>query len=143
MSRLTIVVTTLMVMACTVGCNHRVRTLPAVAPTEVTYYVDYDGGSDDQGGTSPAAAFRHAPGDPAATGRAAVALDHFGRAMELDPGFEDARFARAIALLEVGERDEAVFALDMYLREFPDGAWSESARAELEGLAREAGEIAP
>ena len=72
-----------------------------------------------------------------------VALDHFERAVELDPGFEDARFARAIALLEAGERNEAVFALDQYLREFPDGTWSESARAELEGLAREAGEAGP
>jgi tetratricopeptide (TPR) repeat protein len=76
-------------------------------------------------------------------GRLRAALDHFERAVELDPALEDARFARAIALLELGEREEAVFALDMYLREFPDGAWADSARAELEDLARGSGGAAP
>ena len=65
-------------------------------------------------------------------GRTAAALDRFERAVELDPQLEDARFARAITLLKLGERDEAVFELDLYLREFPDGTWAESARKELE-----------
>jgi tetratricopeptide (TPR) repeat protein len=77
-------------------------------------------------------------------GRVPVALEHFERAVELDPRLEDARFARAVALLELGRRDEAVLALDMYLREFPDGAWAASARAELTRIAHEAaGESGP
>jgi tetratricopeptide (TPR) repeat protein len=76
-------------------------------------------------------------------GRLPAALDHFERAVELDPLLEDARFALAVALLKLGERGEAIFALDLYLREFPDGAWAESARAELEKLAREAGGETP
>jgi tetratricopeptide (TPR) repeat protein len=76
-------------------------------------------------------------------GRVGTALDHFERAVELDPALEDARFARGIALLELGEREEAVFALDAYLREFPDGAWADSAREQLEGLARASGGTAP
>ena len=34
------------------------------------YYVDYDGGADANAGTSPETAFKHAPGDAQATGRA-------------------------------------------------------------------------
>jgi len=77
------------------------------------------------------------------TDRLHTALEHFEKAVQLDPSLEDARFARAVALLEVGEREEAIFALDLYLREFPDGAWAESARSELERLAREAGGATP
>ncbi|MFH1689024.1 MAG: tetratricopeptide repeat protein [Candidatus Eisenbacteria bacterium] len=76
-------------------------------------------------------------------GRVPAALDHFERAVELDSQLEDARFARAVALLKLGERDEAIFALDLYLREFPDGTWAESARMELEKLARAAGGTTP
>jgi tetratricopeptide (TPR) repeat protein len=76
-------------------------------------------------------------------GRVAEALEHFDRAVELDPTLEDARFARAVALLELGEREEGVFALDLYLREFPDGTWVDAARAELEKMARAATETAP
>ena len=36
------------------------------------YYVDFAGGSDSADGRSPAAAWKHAPGDPAATGNAAA-----------------------------------------------------------------------
>ncbi len=76
-------------------------------------------------------------------GRVSQALQHFNRAVELDPKLEDARFARAVALLELGEREEGIFALDLYLREFPDGAWADSARAELEKLARAVKETTP
>ena len=76
-------------------------------------------------------------------GRVSDALEHFDRAVELDPTLEDARFARAVALLELGDREGGIFALDLYLREFPDGAWVESARAELERLARAAKETTP
>ncbi len=76
-------------------------------------------------------------------GRVSDALTHFDRAVELDPTLEDARFARAVALLELGEREEGIFALDLYLREFPDGTWVDSARAELEKMARAATETAP
>jgi tetratricopeptide (TPR) repeat protein len=72
-------------------------------------------------------------------GRPVNALVHFTRAEELDPALEDARFARAVALLATGDRATAVVALDAYLREFPDGAWSAEARAELERLAAQAG----
>ena len=75
--------------------------------------------------------------------RVPEALEHFENAVRLDPSLEDARFARAVALLGIGEQEEAVFALDHYLREFPDGAWAENARAELERLAREAGGATP
>jgi len=34
----------------------------------MTYYVDYDSGSDRNAGTSPGTAWRHVPGDPSATG---------------------------------------------------------------------------
>ncbi len=37
------------------------------------YFVDYAGGSDDAAGTAPNAAWRHAPGDPDASGKAAAA----------------------------------------------------------------------
>lgn len=43
--------------------------LPASA---ANYYVDYASGSDANAGTSNTAAWKHAPGDPAATGSAAV-----------------------------------------------------------------------
>jgi len=76
-------------------------------------------------------------------GRVSDALDHFDRAVELDSTLEDARFARAVALLELGEREQGIFALDLYLREFPDGAWAESARAELEQMARTRKETTP
>ena len=76
-------------------------------------------------------------------GRVSDALEHFDRAVELDPRLEDARFARAVALLELGEREEGIFALDLYLREFPDGTWVDSARAELEKLARAMKETTP
>ena len=75
--------------------------------------------------------------------RVPEALEHFENAVRLDPSLEDARFARAVALLGIGEREAAVFALDRYLREFPDGTWAENARAELERLAREAGGATP
>ncbi len=48
----------------------------AVAAT--TYYVDFDGGSDDAPGTSANQPFKRAPGDPAAAGQAA--------ATKLEPG---------------------------------------------------------
>ena len=35
-----------------------------------TFYVDFDGGSDDNGGLSPQAALKHCPGDPAAAAKA-------------------------------------------------------------------------
>ncbi|NLX60257.1 MAG: right-handed parallel beta-helix repeat-containing protein [Phycisphaerae bacterium] len=40
------------------------------AAQAAVYYVDYDGGSDDNAGTSPEAAFKHAPGAPEAKGPA-------------------------------------------------------------------------
>jgi hypothetical protein len=43
-----------------------------------TYYVDFDGGADANAGTSAEAAFKHAPGDPEATGAA--------KAVKLAPG---------------------------------------------------------
>ena len=70
-------------------------------------------------------------------GRTINALVHFDRAVELDPSLEDARFARAVALLEIGRRDSAIVALDSYLREFPDGVWAAEARSELTRLANE------
>jgi tetratricopeptide (TPR) repeat protein len=76
-------------------------------------------------------------------GRVSDALEHFDRAVELDPTLEDARFARAVALLELGDREGGIFALDLYLREFPDGAWADQARAELERMARAAKETTP
>lgn len=76
-------------------------------------------------------------------GRAAAALSHFERSLDLDPGLEDALFARAVTLLKLGRRDEGVFALDSYVREFPEGTWVDGARAELEELARAAGETTP
>ncbi len=76
-------------------------------------------------------------------GRVSDALTHFDRAVELDPTLEDARFARAVALLELGDREGGIFALDLYLREFPDGAWADQARGELERMARAAKETAP
>ncbi len=48
------------------------------AAQAAVYYVDYDGGSDDNAGTSPQAAFKHAPGAPQAQGAA--------KAVNLMPG---------------------------------------------------------
>jgi hypothetical protein len=39
-----------------------------------TFYVDFDGGSDDHDGISPQAPFKHSPGDPAAGGNAQAAV---------------------------------------------------------------------
>ncbi len=43
-------------------------------PHAADYYVDFDTGSDSGAGTSAGAAWKHAPGDPNATGNAARAL---------------------------------------------------------------------
>jgi hypothetical protein len=43
-----------------------------VPPTAPGYYVDYVVGSDSNVGTNPATAWRHCPGDPSATGKAAT-----------------------------------------------------------------------
>ena len=68
-------------------------------------------------------------------GRVPESLTHFERAVELDPTLEDARFARAVALLELSRREDAIVALDSYVRDFPDGTWVDQARAELARLA--------
>lgn len=71
-------------------------------------------------------------------GRFDDALSRFDQAIEMEPGLEEARFARAVTLLKLGERDDGIYALDQYLRLFPDGVWAASARAELAKLAGEA-----
>jgi len=43
--------------------------IPAFA---ASYHVDFEAGDDTKDGLAPAAAFKHAPGDPAATGQAAA-----------------------------------------------------------------------
>ena len=53
-----------------------------------SYYVDYDHGDDAAAGTAPATPWRHAPGDPAATGRAA--------SLRLGPG-DTVRFRGGVA----------------------------------------------
>lgn len=42
--------------------------VPACAQTPATYYVDFDNGRDTNDGRSPASPWKHAPGDPQATG---------------------------------------------------------------------------
>jgi tetratricopeptide (TPR) repeat protein len=70
-------------------------------------------------------------------GRTAEAVQEFGRVLALDPRHGDAHFARAAALLKLGRHEEAVIALDAYVRAFPDGKWVDRARLELERLASE------
>jgi tetratricopeptide (TPR) repeat protein len=70
-------------------------------------------------------------------GRFDDALSSFDQAIDMEPGLEEARFARAVTLLKLGERDDGIHALDQYLRLFPDGVWADSARAELTRLAAE------
>ena len=53
----------------TVGCCLLVA---ASGVQAAVYYVDFDGGSDYQPGTSPATAFKHSPGDGQAAGTAAA-----------------------------------------------------------------------
>lgn len=43
------------------------------AANSATFYVDYENGNDAASGTAPTAAWRHAPGDPAAVGRSGSA----------------------------------------------------------------------
>ncbi len=50
----------------------------ATLAAAATYHVDFEGGNDEADGLSPATAFRRAPGDPVAKGRAA--------ALALQPG---------------------------------------------------------
>jgi len=50
----------------------------AVLACATTYYIDYEGGSDDANGTSPQTAWKHSPGDKNATGNP--------KAVELKPG---------------------------------------------------------
>jgi len=69
MKRLAVIGAALLAMVYAAGCGLRAPT--SADRLAVTYYVDFDGGSDARAGTSAAAAFRRAPGDPAATGRAA------------------------------------------------------------------------
>ena len=64
-------------------------------------------------------------------GNAVAALASFDETLALDPGHEAARFSKALALLELDRDDEAIFQLDLYLREFPGGEWSRSARETL------------
>lgn len=45
---------------------------PAPAPTYRSFFIDYASGDDNAAGTSKAAAWKHAPGDPNATGAAAA-----------------------------------------------------------------------
>lgn len=45
--------------------------LPAPANAQATYYVDFANGDDTASGTQPSAAWKRAPGDPEASGRAA------------------------------------------------------------------------
>lgn len=68
-------------------------------------------------------------------GRVADAIERFNAAVVLDPGLEDAVFARAVALLELGETKSGIVALDGYVRRFPSGAWADVARARLIELA--------
>jgi len=67
-------------------------------------------------------------------GEAGAALALFEDVVAIDSGHEDARFSRSLALLELGRVDEAVFHLDAYLREFPNGEWAGSARTRLSAL---------
>ncbi|MDP3899712.1 MAG: LamG-like jellyroll fold domain-containing protein [bacterium] len=46
-------------------------TTPPPSGSGTTYYIDFDSGSDSNNGTSQATAWKHAPGDPSATGNAA------------------------------------------------------------------------
>lgn len=64
-------------------------------------------------------------------GRVADAIESFDTAIMLDPEFEDAVFARAVALLESGEIENGIVALDGYVRRFPNGLWADVARARL------------
>lgn len=47
--------------------------LGVCASSAATYYVDFAGGNNMEDGLSPQTAWKHAPGDPAATGKPAVA----------------------------------------------------------------------
>lgn len=63
-------------------------------------------------------------------------LEAFQDVLTVEPDHEDALFARAIACLSLGRTEDAVVALDSYLRRFPHGVWADQARAELSGIAR-------
>ncbi|MBN2583761.1 MAG: hypothetical protein JXL80_11905, partial [Planctomycetes bacterium] len=48
--------------------------VPIRSASAATYYVDFDGGSDSNAGTSASVPFKHCPGDSAASGTAASTL---------------------------------------------------------------------
>ena len=68
-------------------------------------------------------------------GDAGAALALFEDVVAIDSGHEDARFSKSLTLLELGRIEEAVFHLDAYLREFPNGEWASAARTRLSALA--------
>jgi len=67
--------------------------------------------------------------------RPGAAVTRFREAASLDPGMETAAYALGLALLSAGRRDEAIVALDAYLRRFPDGRWAGEARRRLTTMA--------
>ncbi|MEX0745141.1 MAG: carbohydrate-binding protein [Phycisphaeraceae bacterium] len=70
-----------------------------------TWYVDYEGGSDTAAGTAPDAAFKHAPGDPAARGSAARATLSAGDTVRFKGGVT---YRGAIEVKWSGRADEPI-----------------------------------
>src|SRR5438132_5868499 len=60
-----------------------------------------------------------------------AALQDLERAVELNPGFDDARFHLADLLLATGSYSEAIFHLDILHRRLPENLWVRLARARL------------
>ncbi len=55
----------------------------------------------------------------------------FASAVEFDPGFADAHFNLAMALEELGRREEARAHWESYLTLNPEGTWADIARRHL------------
>ncbi|MBN2160305.1 MAG: right-handed parallel beta-helix repeat-containing protein [Spirochaetes bacterium] len=86
-------------------------TCSANVPAEInncdaaTWYIDFDGGSDDNTGTSAAAAWKHCPGDPNATAVAAGTVLQPGDMTVFRPGV---RYRGSITLQSSGTADEPI-----------------------------------
>jgi len=69
----------------TTGYNTlQVQDITICAPN--TYYIDYDGGNDANNGACTTSAWKHSPGDSAATGNAATAVPHAGNTIRFKGG---------------------------------------------------------
>ena len=68
------------------GTTFNPPSVPSSVTGAPTYYVDFSGGSDSNSGTSASSAWKHAPGDPNATGNPALVVLQAGNTVVFKGG---------------------------------------------------------